>query len=382
MLQSSAKVDANALTPYGKVVQTLDLGHPELRHWEYCSPAAYLWYIASLSSQFGEIMSACTPDQNATIVVYLDELVPGNPFRPEQSRRTQAVYFCILQWPQWLIARTTMWPVLCLLRSCFLYELPGGIGGFFSCTCLRLLFGEGRGSLKGGVILQWNERSLALSINYGGTIADEKALKEIHDYKGAQGTIPCMDCKGLVNSVDDEVIPRGCRGLHSTSIVGNRRHTNESIWAMADDLAAMSATNRKLHEQIWGLKYNPHGILFQKNMRHIHRPIEHYCRDWMHTLVSGGVSNRHTGLLLHHLESLGVKTELVKTYAVQCKLPYKYGRNVAASWLDQARLKEESFSSFAGIMLCVVPIIAAFFDRQHGPYRQYARTYYMLWSTR
>ena len=367
VLQDARTDHAHAVTPYGTVVQTIDLGFPELRRWEYCAPAAYMWYIASLNGRFGEVMAAHTPDQNATVVVYLDEICPGNPFRPEKSRKVQAVYFCILQWPQWLISRTAMWPVLGLLRSKFLEDIPGGIGGFF-CTCLQLLFGDRRGSLKLGVILQWNERSVSLSMDYGGTLADEKALKEIHDYKGAQGTTICMDCRGLVNSVDDDVIPEGACGLHRTSLVGIPRNTNESIWSMADALAGMGSTDRKRYEQIWGIKHNPRGVLFQESMRRIHRPIDHYKRDWMHTLVSGGIANRHTGLIVRHMESRGADIEVVKAYALQFELPHKYGK-VSASWLDSARVKEESMSSFASVMLCIVPIIAAFLIDIMGPTR-------------
>jgi hypothetical protein len=98
------------------------------------------------------------------------------------------------------------------------------------------------------------------------------------------------------------------------------------VWEKVDALAAMhNVAERKDKEKTWGIKYNEHGLLLNRSLRNIHKPIQHYIRDWMHTFVSGGVANIHTGQVLHHLqESHNVKQDIVQTFALQCVLPIKY----------------------------------------------------------
>ena len=71
-------------TPYGTVIQKVDLRIPGVPLWDFCHPLAYLRYISTLNSAFGEIMQSCIePGKLATVILYMDELCPGNPYRPE-----------------------------------------------------------------------------------------------------------------------------------------------------------------------------------------------------------------------------------------------------------------------------------------------------------
>ena len=58
-----------------------------------------------------------------------------------------------------------------------------------------------------------------------------------------------------------------------------------------------SKAELKLVEQELGIKYNPAGVLQDQHLRTIVRPIDHYVRDPMHTLVSGGVCGTQIALL-------------------------------------------------------------------------------------
>ena len=79
----------------------------------------------------------------------------------------------------------------------------------------------------------------------------------------------------------------------------------------------------------------------------------------MHVTVSGGATNVQTGILLEELKDRGVPTRLVNQYAVSCVIPKKYGK-VSPSWLDNARMKDEYLSSFASVLLSLMPIVHAF----------------------
>lgn len=171
------------LTPYGRVVQNMKL--PGL-NWHFVHPLAMLYQLASLSSQFFELMKSCiTPGMPLRIIIYIDEICPGNPLRPEKSRTLQAIYWAFLEWPQWLLQRTGAWFVFGTIRSSFVEKLPGGVA-YLMTRILDVFFG-GEQSFSIGVSLSRDGDNIYMTGAFHGFLADEKALNQIGDSKGAAG---------------------------------------------------------------------------------------------------------------------------------------------------------------------------------------------------
>jgi hypothetical protein len=186
MLRDASTEHSNAMTPYGRVVQSCDLGVPGLKVWEYCHPMAFMHYISTLTDSFGLLMSACLPrNMTGHIIVYIDEICPGNPFRPEKSRTLQCVYWCFSDWPQWLISRSAAWPCFGVLRSALVGWIPGGISGLMRKILTLMFLSEH--NFDTGVLLVVDSKRLLVRGVYDGLMADEKALKECNGLKGAQG---------------------------------------------------------------------------------------------------------------------------------------------------------------------------------------------------
>jgi hypothetical protein len=185
-LTSAAKEHARANTPYGRVVQSCDLGVPKLKSWEYCHPLAYLHYISTLTGAFGQVMRECIPEGTpGHIIVYVDEICPGNPFRPDKSRTLQCIYWCFSQWPQWLISRSAAWPCFGILRTELQDWIPGGVSGFMRKILLLMFMGEH--SFDTGVVLVVDSKRLLIRGVFDGFLADLKALKEASGLKGSSG---------------------------------------------------------------------------------------------------------------------------------------------------------------------------------------------------
>ena len=55
-LQDATVQHGRSVTPYGTVIQKVDLGIPGVEPWEYCHPLAYLRHISTLNNAFGEVM--------------------------------------------------------------------------------------------------------------------------------------------------------------------------------------------------------------------------------------------------------------------------------------------------------------------------------------
>ena len=362
-LQRASVTHGNAMTPYGTVVQKVDLGIPGVEPWEYCHPLAYLRYINTLNNDFGEVMRSCiagAAGEPLTVILYMDELCPGNPYRPEKARKLQGVYWCIQEWPDWILSRSAMWPVFGVLRSATLEKMRGGIGAFYA-KILEMCFLDGSHTMSHGAQLMYKGQPFSVTFKYGGFLADEDCLKKVHNYMGAQGIKACMDCSNLMKVASIARVPPGCKHISTPTLRGIERNDNEDIWRMADDLTDLVARGLPIKETQTsrGLKYCPYGLLSNIRLRAIHRPIDHYLRDWMHILVSGGTGQAQLFALGKTLCRARLPTSIIQTYSLEYTLPSKYGK-VSPAWTDKARFEGKDFSSFASPMLTLVPIIGAY----------------------
>ena len=115
-------------TPYGPLIQSLEINAAKCKHWEYINPFAWLYYVSTISAAFANMMRDYTVDGNLLrIVIYSDGLIPGNPFRPEPGRKLNCIYWCIAEWPQYVLKRSFAWPVFSILREEIIHSIPGGL---------------------------------------------------------------------------------------------------------------------------------------------------------------------------------------------------------------------------------------------------------------
>ena len=122
------------------------------------------------------------------MIIYIDEICPGNPLRPDKSRTLQAVYWAINEWPTWLLQRSAAWPCLGTIRSSIVAELPGKVSQLMKLI-LKVFWPEQGHSMSRGVTLVMKESHVPLLITcgFGGFLADEKAHNQVANTKGASG---------------------------------------------------------------------------------------------------------------------------------------------------------------------------------------------------
>ena len=86
---------ANVSTPYGTVIQQMRLPLRKLPLWDYAHPLALMYHLAKISTAFGDLMAeSVVPGVPMRVVIYIDEICPGNPLRPDKARTLQAIYWC------------------------------------------------------------------------------------------------------------------------------------------------------------------------------------------------------------------------------------------------------------------------------------------------
>ena len=90
--------------------------------------------------------------------------------------------------------------------------------------------------MQHGAQLVCNGESFHVNFKYGGLLADEDCLKKVHNYKGAQGIKPCMDCGNLLKVKNRAFLPASLTHIDATTLADIDFNKNEDIWAMADAL--------------------------------------------------------------------------------------------------------------------------------------------------
>lgn len=366
-LTNAKSKHADTCTPYGRVVQSMELPSEKMPTWEYCNPLAFLHVLAGLSVAFFDMMEACVSKAAGAplrIIIYIDEIVPGNPLRHDKGRTMQAIYWCFAEWPAWVLARTGAWAVFGVLRSSITKNMQGRI----SCLMrhvVRAFFPKDKRSMRDGIILTCKDgRSLCVKAELGGYLGDEKGLKEIFDCKGQGGTLPCMTCSNVMALTCTDYLEEGTVSISCTERGQFMHHTNASILDLIDELLDVAPGALDVAEQERGFNLNLYGLCLDTELReegHI-QPADQYIRDPMHTLVSNGQANTHTGLLLHWLKSIGITPQQVSEYIECFTLPHKYGK-VSGEWLHKNRLNSKDhseFSSYASTMMSLVPLVYAF----------------------
>ena len=365
-MQIATEAHAKTMTPYGPVVQEVQLDAPQLPKWDICHPFAFLWHLTMISEGFRTVTnSICTPGHRVLrLIIYADELVPGNPFRPEKSRTLMCIYWAFVDWPSWLLTRTFAWPCLSILRSTIIKSLPGGMT-YLARIILRLFFPKSGESMNSGILIQSPDGPLLVKCKFVGWLADLAGHKEITEWKGVGGIVCCMDCGNIHKSLRGRAA-NGQVGLDccdfSDSTVFDRR-SDADLWAVIDYIADHSeSANLGELQKLLGVNFEPTGILFDKTLRDIYLPVSHSIRDWQHTMLQDGVANTCIGTILDMINAKGYTNDQVRAFMMLCNLPSKHGKP-NANWLNDNRIKKTKIVSFSSIILNLLPILYLFLTK-------------------
>jgi len=363
-LTAASTQQANEQTPYGPLVQHMDLGikEKELKNWEYINPFAWLYLMAWKSLEFSTIMqSICVEGRPLRIIIFADGMIPGNPFRPEKSRTLMCIYWCIVDWPGWLLTRSFAWPVFSILRAAIIEQIPGGLG-YIMRRVLRIFFGDVGFSFRKGVTIKTPQGDVVVTAIFAGFLADLVGHKEITNWKGHGGVMCCLECGNVLQFRTPKAGQVSFTCWDRTKF---KLRTDDEIYMIIDDLKRCSTTLAKTKfasmETDCGFNYDPHGLLFDVELRGVYKPGHHTIRDWMHTCGQDGLANTHVACAMHALADHGIPGDRIREFADACHYPSKWGKLDKCAFSER-RLKGNTITSFASIILTMVPVFHMFLE--------------------
>ena len=252
-----------------------------------------------------------SPEKPWSLLLYSDEVVPGNPLASRINRKVYAIYGSFAQHKTKLQCEDA-WLILAILPSIIVAELEASIGQVFAKLIEAIFLGPACDP-RNGLCMPHPVTSMDVMLYFDlcGFVQDGLAMKQTFNIKGASGDKFCMLCSNiraiplvLPPGTPEEDIP----GSHVTKLADCILSTDQEVLDAFQVCKDKCTTLSKKHFEMWekasGITFNHHALLLNQTLldSNLLKPISGYIHDWMHTMASQGVIQRSIWLLLSQLD--------------------------------------------------------------------------------
>ena len=365
-LTYATQMQAKTKTPYGPVAQSMELPSNSLPVWDFIHPMAYLYTLCSMSSHMYNLMCS---RQTWSVIIYTDEMHPGNPLHPSPLRKVWNIYWAFAEWPSWMLQRKDSWMLFAAIRSTIVKDIVGGLSYIIKRT-LKVFFSGGPRSFITGCTIAFNNSCYKITATLKGLMTDEQALNHVFHLKGASGTFPCFSCmnvayKRAAGAAGDIVT------ILETDPTKFVCRTKPIIKEMLKRMHEARKTERYEMEKRFGINYVPEGLLYDDYLfDHILDGSDSYLRDPMHTLSSKGVAGREIAKIIQELadpDGTAVDVSTVRKFALLWKLPKSKGK-VSDMYFKPELICSDHVRHFASDVLGMIHILHAFLAEKILPH--------------
>ena len=359
-------------TPYGPLVhmKTLVSKDGSALDVPFANPAAWLYHTSRNCPRMMSLFNSASKHANHInqpwrLMLYCDEVSPGNQLKVHNRRKLQCVYYSVQEFGGYELTQEYAWSVLTCIRTDLVNKLQDWMSQFFR-HCVNC-FSMANANMATGISIQVAGEARFCCFKLGYILADEAALKQIFENKGASGKMLCMFCQTTVNkryapSNMDRYV------LHTTvdpSVLC--LHSDTSVWQIVDHLATQSGaglTKKQFSDLEMNLGFNhcPEGLLQDVAMRSLVKPITYTCFDPMHVFLVSGVWHREVTLLLGRLADDGFRQNMLHAWVMSFIWPDIHGGASCSARLVFKKKKESDseFKCTSSEALAVYPVVRSF----------------------
>ena len=369
------RIIASSDTPYGPLIQTLTLDCPKRQTLEFpiAEPFAMLWHCFYNCSSFRRLFvqrhsqNPSSADHPWTLILYTDEVTPGNVLATITTRKLQAIYVSFLELGPAALAREDCWIALAVCRSLFVNKALGGISQLVGGILKRIYPQQGLHLEHTGLHLHHEANDFRFHARLGIVVQDGAAHRDLWKCKGDAGTRFCIGCFTLHYS-SDLVSYNPNLQQHIIDDKDIEWTTDDDVIDAARRLAAFRLTDSNAEferrQQIIGLTYSEYSLLTDPELVGVVKPSTQFMHDWMHGLFSSGVFNKILYLLLTMLESENINRvyEWLYDYLKDWRWPARVHGKGIEKIFDLKRkagnINAKNFRCQASEGLTVYPVLA------------------------
>jgi len=379
--RAARDLDSIEITPYGPINGSLDVvdsdGTP--RSIPIANPLAFLWIALSTSAPFRAFFQSRmdahppSPERPWGIVIYSDEVTPGDAKQPNPKRKFQALYWTLLELGVNALSREAAWFPIMTEYSQYINKLAASLSQAFSEAIKSFFPPEGFNLAVSGITLPLDGDNRRLFAILRIMLQDGGAFKQTFHHRGDAASKLCLLCKNLFTASSEIVDNDGsmllrCNVIKRDELVpatdADLRNTYRYVEGQAHVLGAEAF---KALQQALGVTHHPRSIMLDRYLDAYLLVTQIYLHDWMHALLVDGVFNDVLLLLLNHVQYDGAPNvwELLEGYVARWHWPALCGSTAGlAEVFSPARKKSHKDSGHikcpASGLLSLYPVIAVF----------------------
>jgi hypothetical protein len=338
-IKRAREANINVPTPYGAMIRQVPflLSDPmEEISLVYIHPAALLSQLSVCCPPFAEFLGKVkaqhdgSPDHKWHIIVYSDEVLPGNQLKHVNKRKVQTIYWSFKEFGMEALSSQPLWFVLTTIRSNLVERIDGRMSCLFGVLMACWFDKDCCDFFNGGIVIQCHDRCEVMFAEIGCMISDADALKKVFECKGHGGTLNCVCCRTTVAHTsdlevfDDRLVSSTCTDFSKFCL-----HTDATVWAAANYMntaqAGLNATEFEAMQQSTGFNLIPNGILLDKRMTKYFKPISIMMYDWMHIYLVHGIFQNEVGLILANFKPLRIYHTDIDEWCESFNFPARIG---------------------------------------------------------
>jgi hypothetical protein len=318
-LAEATDQELNSFNAYGQLLYTVPaVSKTELpTEIVLVNPLSLLYAAYEQGGSLTELIDKAMADHPSTphkpwrLLVYFDEVVPGNPIGYANKRKVWVCYVSFAEYGAVHLQNEASWLPVMEIRSNQVDMLAAGISQVCALI-LKAWFCNSECDVRNaGIVLKSpTGESHRIFVAMSMILQDGAAHKYVFHTKGDSGTKICMLCRNLFGVRTDIIDPETGQAILKASIT----YEHECDFATDDDIRnsmirlvhkkhTLDAEQFKKWQQAVGFNFQPHGLLLDAALHADVQPASQYVHDWMHTMLVTGVFHTVMYLLICSLKA-------------------------------------------------------------------------------
>ena len=318
-MKDARNLQNNAHTRYGPILQSITLIDKDNAEavLYIAHPMALLVTIVSDCEKFASFFHRklrahpCSHDNPWNLVLYTDEVTPGNPLATMNKRKFQAIYWTFLEFGNAALSREEFWFILATEYSIRIKNLAAGMSQVIG-ELVKVFFPTDEANFAlAGCLLPIDVDGVRLWCKLTVLIQDGGAHKAVFHSRGDAASKFCLLCLNLFTETSNLVDEDGdnllvCNVIKHGELVqatsNNLRKTARYLESRADTTPPPDFVEM---QQALGVTHHKHALLLDRSLDDICDPVDIYMHDWMHGNFVDGVFNVLLFLVLESMISRG-----------------------------------------------------------------------------
>ncbi|CAK0853126.1 unnamed protein product [Prorocentrum cordatum] len=294
-------------------------------------PLGFLEAASKFSECYRDTLALDRGRNFITVLLYADEVTPGNPLAEHNDRKVQMCYWSFAELGFPALNAEAAWNTIAAVQATSVDNMDGNMSQVFKYV-LRQFFGraDGKPDLRDGVsIAVAGEAAPRLVFGRLGIIVqDERAFKASMQVMGATAHKVCALCANAVGH-RSLLLPDPSNFLVSADEVDIskfRAHTASGIRGIQRRLRELAAvpngkTELEKYETLMGYKYFASNWLQGESLVDDIDVVKAWCWDWMHCYMVNGVYTKEVSELVHRLRQVGLGPDVLDGFLKQWQWP-------------------------------------------------------------